>query len=191
MRRIDTEIPGVCLLEPRPFGDERGFFFESYHAGRFAELGITGAFVQDNHSRSRKGTLRGMHYQLRSPQAKLCRVARGEVLDVVVDIRRGSPAFGRWFSRVLSEENRLQVYIPAGLAHGFLVLSESADFLYKCDSYYDPEDQHRIAWDDPALAIPWPLEGAPILSDMDRQAPPLAAVPPELLPVYDPPAAGA
>jgi dTDP-4-dehydrorhamnose 3,5-epimerase len=185
MQVIETEIPGVLILEPRVFGDERGFLFESYHLERFAALGVTSQFVQDNHSRSCRNTLRGLHYQLAHPQAKLCRVVRGEVLDVVVDIRRGSPAFGKWVSVLLSEDNKRTVYIPRGLAHGFLVLSESADFLYKCDDYYHPDDQYGIAWNDAQIGIDWPLPGAPILSEKDERLPRLADVSPDHLPLFE------
>ena len=183
MQRIETSLPGVCLLEPRVFADARGFFFESYHQRLLAGLGITGSFVQDNHSGSGRDTLRGLHYQLAHPQAKLCRVVRGEVLDVAVDIRRGSPHFGRWTAVRLSEENRRQVYIPPGFAHGFLVLSETAEFLYKCDEFYYPDDQHGIAWDDPTIGIEWGIT-EPILSEKDRKNPRLAELSADLLPTY-------
>lgn len=183
MQRIDTPLPGVFILEPRVFGDARGFFFESYNTRTFAGLGITSHFVQDNHSRSVRGTLRGLHYQLHHPQAKLCRVVLGEVLDVAVDIRVGSPTFGQSFSVLLSAENQREIFIPRGFAHGFLVLSEHADFLYKCDDFYHGEDDRGIAWDDPDLGIDWNVS-APLLSDKDRRNPRLAQVDPSLLPQY-------
>jgi len=174
----------VYVVEPRVFGDERGFFFESYHAARFREAGIAVEFVQDNHSQSVRGTLRGLHYQLAHPQSKLCRVVRGEVLDVAVDIRRGSPTFGQWTTVLLSEENQREIFVPAGFAHGFLVLSERADFLYKCGAYYYPDDQYGIAWDDPQIGVEWGSVADPILSDKDRRLPRLADVPQEHLPPY-------
>jgi len=168
MRRVDTDIPGVCLIEPVVHGDHRGFFLETYHKDRFAELGIECAFVQDNHSRSRSGVLRGLHYQLGRPQAKLVRAARGRVFDVVVDLRLGSPTFGRWVGAELSEDNRRMLFSPAGFAHGFCVLSEFAEFLYKCSDYYAPSEERGIRWDDPTIAIDWPLDGVePLLSDRD------------------------
>ena len=168
MRRIETELPGVVLLEPRVHGDHRGFFLESYNQRTFAELGIHHRFVQDNHSRSVRGVLRGLHYQLRQPQAKLVRVTRGLVFDVAVDIRRGSPHFGRWTAAELSEDNRRMLFAPEGFAHGFLVLSEVAEFQYKCSDFYDPADERGIAWNDPTIAIAWPLGGLePILSGRD------------------------
>jgi dTDP-4-dehydrorhamnose 3,5-epimerase len=185
LRRIETPLPGVWILEPQVFGDDRGFFFESYHEGRFREIGITSRFVQDNHSRSVKGTLRGLHYQLRHPQAKLCRVVQGEVLDVVVDIRRGSPHFGEWCGVNLSGENKRQVYIPRGFAHGFRVLSETADFLYKCDDFYYADDEFGIAWDDPGIGIQWNVDGPPVLSRKDRQNPTLATIDSEALPIFE------
>jgi len=168
MRRIDTAIDGVCLIEPVVHGDHRGFFMESYHKDRFASLGIEHDFVQDNHSRSRVGVLRGLHYQLGRPQAKLVRATRGRVFDVVVDLRRGSPSFGRWVGAEISEENRRMLYAPAGFGHGFLVLSEIAEFQYKCSDFYAPEEERGIRWDDPSIAIDWPLDGLdPVLSDRD------------------------
>jgi dTDP-4-dehydrorhamnose 3,5-epimerase len=168
VRRIDTELPGVVLLEPRVHEDHRGFFLESYSQRTFAELGIRHRFVQDNHSRSVRGVLRGLHYQLRQPQAKLVRVTRGRVFDVAVDIRRGSPHFGGWAAAELSEDNRRILFAPEGFAHGFLVLSEVAEFQYKCSDFYDPGDERGIAWNDPTIAIAWPLAGLePILSGRD------------------------
>lgn len=182
MRKIETSLPGVLLLEAEVFEDARGFFFESFNQERFRALGIEHPFVQDNHSRSIRGTLRGLHYQLRNPQAKLCRVVRGEVLDVAVDIRRGSPYFGKWVSAVLSESNKRQIYIPAGFAHGFAVLSETADFLYKCSTLYDAASDRGVRWNDPLLAIDWQLSKEPLLSAKDAVHPLLAQVPEADLP---------
>ena len=184
MKKIETRIPGVFLIEPLVLGDERGLFFETYHERKFAGLGITDRFVQDNHSRSVKGTVRGLHYQLTRQQAKLCRVVRGEVIDVAVDVRRGSPYFGRHVKAVLSSENRRQMYIPKGFAHGFAVLSDSAEFLYKCSDFYDREDERGVLWDDPDLGIEWDID-APLLSAKDRQHLPLSRVPFADLPEYE------
>ncbi len=162
-----TAISEVLLIEPKVFGDARGFFLESWNAKAFAAAGIPAAFVQDNHSRSPRGVLRGLHYQLRQPQGKLVRVVAGEVFDVVVDLRRTSATFGRWVGERLSAENKRVLWIPPGFAHGFLVLSETADFLYKTTDYYAPEHERVIAWNDPELAIAWPLAGAPTLSARD------------------------
>jgi dTDP-4-dehydrorhamnose 3,5-epimerase len=168
VRRIETSLPGVLILEPRVHEDHRGFFMESYNQRLFAELGITHRFVQDNHSRSVRGVLRGLHYQLRQPQAKLVRATRGRVFDVAVDIRRGSPHFAAWTAAELSEDNRRMMFAPEGFAHGFLVLSEAAEFQYKCSDFYDPSDERGIAWNDPCIAIDWPLgELEPILSGRD------------------------
>lgn len=171
MKFLPTKIPEVIIIEPQVFGDERGFFMETWRAERFAEAGITQPFVQDNHSRSRQGILRGLHYQIQQPQGKLVRVVRGEVFDVAVDLRRSSPSFGQWVGVILSEENKKQLWIPPGFAHGFYVVSESADFVYKCTDYYAPEYERSLRWDDPDLAIDWPLvDGrAPQLSDKDAQ----------------------
>jgi dTDP-4-dehydrorhamnose 3,5-epimerase len=175
MRFRATAIPDVIVVEPNVFGDERGFFMESWNARAFAQAGIDAAFVQDNHSRSRRGVLRGLHYQIREPQGKLVRVAAGEVYDVAVDLRRSSPTFGRAVGEVLSAENKRMLWIPAGFAHGFLVLSEVADFLYKATAYYAPEHERAVKWDDPQLAIDWPLAGAaPTVSAKDAAAPLLA-----------------
>lgn len=168
MKVIETVLPGVLILEPKVFGDERGFFMESYNRHRYAELGLPTEFVQDNHSRSARGVLRGLHYQIEQPQGKLVRVVRGAVYDVVVDLRRSSPAFGRWEGVELSEENKRLLWIPPGFAHGFLVLSDYADFLYKTTDYYAPEHERCLAWNDPALGIVWPLQGEPVLSAKDR-----------------------
>ncbi len=177
MRKIDTSLPGVLLIEPEVHRDVRGFFFESYHINRMRVLGINNTFVQDNHSHSARGALRGLHYQVKHAQAKLCRVVRGEVLDIAVDIRRGSPTFGKWVGAVLSEENNRQIYIPAGFAHGFLVLSETADFLYKCSDFYHAESERGILWNDPAIGIDWRSQEPPLLSVKDAANPRLADVP--------------
>ena len=169
MKVTPTEIPDLLILEPRVFGDDRGFFFESFNARRFAELtGLNPVFVQDNHSRSARGVLRGLHYQIRQAQGKLVRVVAGEVWDVAVDLRRGSPSFGQWQGAHLSADNKRQLWIPEGFAHGFVVLSESAEFLYKTTDYYAPEHQRCIAWNDSDLAIDWCYPGEPVLSDKDR-----------------------
>ena len=181
--RVETALPGVCLLQPRVLKDGRGFFLESYHEGKLAALGITDRFVQDNHSGSRKHVLRGLHYQLRRPQAKLCRVVEGDALDVAVDIRLGSPHFGKWVSAVLSPKARNLIYIPPGFAHGFLALSDSVQFLYKCSDFYDPADERGILWNDPALGISWGI-AHPLLSEKDAKWPALADAPRDLLPLY-------
>lgn len=174
-----TAIAEVLLIEPDVFGDARGFFLESWHQRKFAEQGLADTFVQDNHSRSGRGVLRGLHYQLCRPQGKLVRVVSGEVFDVAVDIRRGSPSFGQWVGERLSEYNHRMLYVPPGFAHGFCVLSDTADFLYKCTDFYDPDDEHGIAWDDPDIAIRWP--GGPFsLSDKDKANRRLAQVEAEL-----------
>lgn len=171
MKAIRTAIPEVIVLEPRIFGDARGFFMESYNRRTFAELtGCDPDFVQDNHSRSARGVLRGLHYQIRQPQGKLVRVVSGAVFDVAVDIRRSSPTCGQWVGEVLSAENQRQIWVPPGFAHGFLVLSETADFLYKTTDYYVPEHERCITWDDPELAVAWPLIGLELrLSARDMQ----------------------
>ena len=184
----ETSLPGVLVVEPTVFGDARGFFLERYHAARYAEAGIAGSFVQDNHSRSRGGTLRGLHFQKRHPQGKLVEVARGAVYDVAVDLRPGSPTFGQWEGLTLSDADHRQLWVPPGFGHGFAVLTETADVLYKCTDVYRPDDEGGVAWDDPDLGIDWPLDvlaqfsGAPILSDKDRALPPLAALTPSDLP---------
>jgi dTDP-4-dehydrorhamnose 3,5-epimerase len=181
MTRLDTALPEVILLEPKRFGDDRGFFMEMFHAKRYADLGISGPFVQDNFSRSAKGILRGLHFQEPNAQGKLVQVLTGAVYDVAVDIRRGSPTFGRWVGVELSADNRRQLWVPAGFAHGFCVLSESADFHYKCTDFYSPGSEHGIAWNDPDLGIPWPVT-SPLLSAKDSAAPRLKDAP--LLPTY-------
>jgi dTDP-4-dehydrorhamnose 3,5-epimerase len=182
---VETSLPGVLLIKPRVFADARGFFLETYRADALAAAGVTQTFVQDNHSHSHHRVLRGLHYQLRRPQAKLCRAVQGEVLDVAVDIRVGSPHFGQWVSAVLSGENRHALYIPPGFAHGFVVRSESADFLYKCSDYFDASDDCGILWNDPALGIAWDAL-QPILSPKDQAFLPLGQVPRDRLPVYQP-----
>lgn len=169
MQVVTTALPDLLILEPKVFGDERGFFFESFNARRFAEAtGLHPEFVQDNHSRSAKGVLRGLHYQVQQAQGKLVRVTTGEVFDVAVDLRRSSPTFGQWVGVHLSAENKRQLWVPEGFAHGFVVLSEFAEFLYKTTDYYAPEHERSIRWDDPTLAIDWPLTDAPQLSAKDQ-----------------------
>jgi dTDP-4-dehydrorhamnose 3,5-epimerase len=175
LKAVATAIPDVLVIEPRVFGDARGFFFESWNRKAFAQiLGAEVDFVQDNHSRSARGVLRGLHYQVRMPQGKLVRVVAGEVYDVAVDLRRSSPTFGHYAAERLSAENRRMMWVPAGFAHGFLVLSEFAEFLYKTTDYYAPEHERTLLWNDPALGIPWPLEGAPILKPKDAEGSRLA-----------------
>jgi dTDP-4-dehydrorhamnose 3,5-epimerase len=169
MNVIPTHIPDVLILEPRVFGDDRGFFFESYNEKSFAEkTGISPKFVQDNHSLSLKNVLRGLHYQIQETQGKLVRVISGEVLDIAVDIRRSSPTFGQWASCLLSGENKRQFWVPEGFAHGFVVLSDSAEFLYKTTNYYAPQYDRVILWNDPDIGVDWQLKGEPILSDKDK-----------------------
>ena len=176
MKATRLAIPDVVLIEPKVFGDARGFFFESFNQKTFNEAtGTNHQFVQDNHSRSSQGVLRGLHYQIQQPQGKLVRVARGKVWDVAVDIRKSSPTFGQWVGAELSEDNQHQLWVPPGFAHGFVVLSESADFLYKTTDYYAPEHERCIAWNDPQLGIRWPYEGEPRLSAKDAQGLTLAA----------------
>lgn len=171
MKVVPTALPGVLLLEPQVYGDERGFFFESYNARRFAQLtGLSPVFVQDNHSKSAQGVLRGLHYQLRQTQAKLVRAVAGEVFDVVVDVRRSSPTFGQHVTATLSAENKRQMWVPEGFAHGFLVLSAVAEVEYKTTDCYAPEFERSVRWNDPALAIQWPLQAAPVLSAKDAAA---------------------
>lgn len=168
MRVIDTDIPDVKVLEPRVYGDHRGYFMESWNRRTFRQLGLDLDFVQDNQSSSARGVLRGLHYQIRHPQGKLVRVVRGEVFDVAVDLRRGSATFGRWAGARLSADNRHQLWVPPGFAHGFYVISETAEFVYKCTDYYSPEDERTVRWDDPELGIEWPLDGGqPVLSAKD------------------------
>ncbi len=179
MKVTPTRLKEVLVVEPAVHGDERGFFLESWHQERYLASGIPADFVQDNHSRSAQGTLRGLHYQLGRPQGKLVRVVAGEVFDVAVDLRKSSPTFGRWAGEVLSAGNHRQLWIPPGFAHGFYVLSESADLLYKCTEYYNPDDDRALRWDDPELAIEWPLLKGPepLLSARDTAAPGLRSAP--------------
>jgi len=176
-----TELPGVLLIEPQVHGDDRGFFLETYHAEKYRDGGIPGPFVQDNHSRSARGTLRGLHGQAPRAQGKLLRVIEGEIFDVAVDVRVGSPAFGKHVGVVLSASNFRQIWVPPGLVHGFAVTSEVAQVEYKCTALYRPEDEFAVRWDDPELAIPWPIDD-PILSPRDRDAPLLRDVRDRLLP---------
>ncbi|MDH3288395.1 MAG: dTDP-4-dehydrorhamnose 3,5-epimerase [Betaproteobacteria bacterium] len=169
MNIVKTTIPDVLIIEPKVFGDERGFFFESFNDRHFQEqIGLELHFAQDNYSRSARNVLRGLHYQIKQPQAKLVRVVVGEVFDVAVDLRRNSSTFGKWAGTVLSAENKRQLWIPTGFAHGFLVLTESADFLYKTTDYYAPEHERCVIWNDPDVGIEWPLKGEPILAAKDR-----------------------
>jgi len=169
MNIIKTDLPDVLIIEPKVFGDARGFFYESFNACTFAEAtGLRVTFVQDNHSRSAKNVLRGLHYQIKQPQGKLVRVVAGEVFDVAVDLRKNSPTFGKWTGALLSEENKRMLWVPEGFAHGFLVISESADCLYKTTDYYAPAHERCIAWNDDAIGIQWPLAGEPVLAAKDR-----------------------
>lgn len=169
MKKIETKLAGVLLLEPRVFGDDRGFFLESYNERTFAEAGIRERFVQDNHSYSARNVIRGLHYQIQQAQGKLLRVVTGEILDVAVDLRRSSPSFGKWESFVLSGENKRMLWIPAGLAHGFRVVSDTAHVLYKATDFYAPENERTLAWNDPELKIDWQLDGDPIVSPKDQR----------------------
>jgi len=174
MKISPQALPEVLLIEPDVFRDERGFFLETYHAKKYAEQGLAATFVQDNHSRSLRGTLRGLHAQLLQPQGKLVRVIHGEVFDVAVDIRKGSPNFGRWAGAALSSDNFRELYIPPGFAHGFCVLSETAEMEYKCTDFYYPKEEITILWNDPAIGVRWPIAGEPTLSPRDRAGKPLA-----------------
>ena len=186
MQVVDTGLPGVVLIEPRVHGDSRGFFLETFHVDRYAAAGVAGPFVQDNWSRSVRGTLRGLHFQEPQAQGKLVQVVAGAVYDVAVDVRRGSPTFGRWVGYELSAENKRQLWVPPGFAHGFVVLSDVADFFYKCTALYRPEAERAVIWNDPDLAIAWPI-AEPLLSTKDAAAPRLADAP--VLPSYDAPPA--
>jgi dTDP-4-dehydrorhamnose 3,5-epimerase len=170
---LATELEGVLVIEPRVFSDARGFFYESYRADRYAAAGLPACFVQDNHSCSAPGTLRGLHYQFPRAQGKLIRVLRGAVFDVAVDIRRGSPSFGRWVGVVLSADNKRQLYVPPGYAHGFCVPGEASEMAYKCTAFYAPEDEHGVLWNDPTIGIPWPIK-TPLMSERDRAYQPLS-----------------
>jgi len=175
VRFVQTDLPGVLVIEPDVYQDPRGFFLETYHAAKYRDGGIEAPFVQDNHSRSIRGTLRGLHLQPGRPQGKLIRVVEGEIYDVAVDVRRGSPTFGRWVAITLSAENFKQCYVPPGFAHGFCVLSQDAQVEYKCTDLYEPASEIGVAWNDPTLSIPWPI-ARPLLSDRDRRNPTLAAL---------------
>jgi dTDP-4-dehydrorhamnose 3,5-epimerase len=172
LRVTPTTIPEVLILEPRVFGDDRGFFLESYNERVFRDAGIVGRFVQDNHSRSVRNVIRGLHYQIRKPQGKLVRVVNGAVFDVAVDLRRSSPTFGRWAGTELSDQNKRILWIPPGFAHGFVVLSPTVDFLYKTTEFYEPQWDRTVLWNDPDLAIRWPIDGTPTVSAKDAAAPP-------------------
>jgi dTDP-4-dehydrorhamnose 3,5-epimerase len=185
MRRIETSLPGVYELHPLVHSDARGSFLETYHQAKFTDVGISDTFLQDNHSISSRGTLRGLHYQLRNAQAKLCRVVEGEALDVAVDVRVGSPHFGKWISVRLSAKQQNLIYIPAGFAHGFMALSQTVQFLYKCSAYYLPSDEYGILWSDQALAIDWDATN-PVLSQKDAANPNLADIQQKFLPRYTP-----
>lgn len=175
MNVIKTPLDGLLVIEPTVFGDQRGFFYESFNAQRFAEqTGVNVQFVQDNHSRSAKGVLRGLHYQIQQAQGKLVRVTTGAVFDVAVDLRKSSPTFGQWYGLELSAENKRQLWIPAGFAHGFVVTSDVAEFLYKTTDYYAPAYERSVIWNDPAVGIDWPLDGEPLLSAKDKAGVPLA-----------------
>lgn len=182
MKFLSTDLPGVVLIEPDVYRDKRGFFLETYHAGKYRAAGIDGIFVQDNHSHSVRGTVRGLHAQRHRAQGKLVRVLQGEIFDVAVDIRRGSPTFRRWAGVRLSADNFRQIYVPPGFAHGFCVLSEMADVEYKCTELYDPADEFGVLWSDPELGISWPVR-EPLLSEKDRTAPRLAELI-DILPVF-------
>ena len=183
MNVIETNLPGVLIVEPKVFGDERGFFMETWNGRRYEEAGLPGRFVQDNLSYSARGVLRGLHFQNPQPQGKLVSVLRGEVFDVAVDIRVGSPTFGKWTGATLSEENKRQFYVPEDFAHGFVVTSEAALFFYKCTDYYAPSSEGIVLWNDPEIGIEWPVE-SPTLSERDRAAPPLREIPEGSLPRY-------
>lgn len=180
---IHSDLPDVLVAELEVFNDSRGFFLETFHQRKYEEGGVGLGFVQDNHSHSQRNTLRGLHYQLNNPQGKLIYVVTGEVFDVAVDIRRGSPTFGKWMGTRLSAKNRRQLYIPEGFAHGFCVLSDTTDFIYKCTDFYAPGDEYGIFWQDSSIGIEWPTEN-PILSDKDRRNPKLNEVPESHLPIY-------
>ena len=183
LKFTETSLAGVILIEPTVFEDDRGFFMETFHSEKYAEMGIKKPFLQDNHSYSRRGTLRGLHYQLGNPQGKLVYVVTGEIFDVAVDIRTGSPDFGKWTGNLLSEKNKHQLYVPEGFAHGFCVLSENADVIYKCTDHYAPGDEYGVFWADNAIDIKWPME-RPILSKKDSENPLLADIDGSHLPLY-------
>lgn len=188
MNIIETHLPGVIVLEPKVFGDQRGFFLETYREDVLQQAGLNVTFVQDNHSRSTQGVLRGLHYQLTQTQGKLVRVATGSVFDVAVDVRLGSPTFGQWYGAQLDDKNMRMMYIPPGYAHGFVVLSETADFIYKCTDYYHPDSEQGIAWNDPAIGIEWPVSDLSLtlsLSEKDKNNPLLNDQPSTQLPGYE------
>ena len=184
LKFIETKIPGVIIIEPVVFNDSRGYFLETYHYNKYTENGLKVSFVQDNHSHSVKGTLRGLHYQLNHAQGKLLYTVKGEIFDVAVDIRKSSPTFGKWVGAVLSGENKRQLYVPPGFAHGFCVLSEEADVTYKCTDFYAPDDEYGIIWNDPDIGIDWPVKD-PVLSDKDCNFNILTNIPDNLLPVCE------
>lgn len=184
MKIIHTPLPGVILLEPTRYGDSRGFFLETYREDVLKEAGINRPFVQDNHSRSKRGILRGLHYQLVQPQGKLVRVASGKVFDVAVDVRAGSPDFGQWYGTILDDDSMRMMYVPPGFAHGFVVLSDSADFIYKCTDYYHPQSEQGVLWNDPEIGIEWPISDVQ-LSEKDKTNPQLNNQPEHRLPQYE------
>ncbi len=184
MNIIKTKLPGVCIIEPKIFGDSRGYFFEMYNGKKYTEIGVKKNFLQDNISRSEKGVLRGLHYQLNYPQGKLVTILKGNVFDVIVDVRRGSPNFKQWIGVELNENNHKQVYIPPGFAHGFYVLSDEAYFHYKCTEYYHPEDEQGIIWNDQEINIQWPLESGPMISAKDGKYLSIKDIHPDYLPTY-------
>ena len=186
MKVTETKLPGVVVLEPKVFGDERGFFMETWHQARYEEAGLPARFVQDNLSFSTRGVLRGLHFQNPDQQGKLVYVLQGEVFDVAVDIRVGSPTFGEWAAVILSSENKRQFYVPEGFAHGFLVTGDEALFAYKCTAKYNPPAEGFVLWNDPEIGIKWPVETSPILSEKDQAARPLRGIPAERLPRYEP-----
>ncbi len=183
IKYTETDLPGVLLIEPRAFEDSRGFFMETFHQKKYADAGIDYSFIQDNYSHSTRGTLRGLHYQLDHPQGKLVYVITGEIYDVAVDIRRGSPSFGKWTGQYLSDKNRRQIFVPEGFAHGFCVLSETADVLYKTTDLYNPGDEYGVLWSDSSIGINWPVD-VPVVSDKDKQFSGLKETPEANLPIY-------
>ncbi len=184
IKNIKTKLPGVLLIEPEVFEDSRGFFMETFHQNKYAEVSIDQAFIQDNYSHSTRGVLRGLHYQLKHPQGKLIYVITGEIFDVAVDIRQGSPTFGQWVGQYLSDQNKRQIFIPEGFAHGFCVISETADVLYKATDLYNPDDEYGVLWYDPDIGIDWPVK-VPIVSDKDNHYPGLRDAKETQLPIYE------
>ena len=187
MNITPLDLPGVCFIEPKVWGDPRGYFLETFHAGKYAAAGIRLPLVQANHSHSSRGVLRGLHHQTEKPQGKLIYVVRGAIWDVAVDVRRGSPAFGKWMGRELNDQNKAQMYVPPGCLHGFVALSQEVDVIYQCTDVYHPQGELGVIWNDPQLAVAWPM-AAPQLSAKDAVLPRLADLPIERLPVYEPPA---